>query len=169
MDLLRLRVWTLKTEPTDDADSETEYSYALPMWQKHAALELETIDDFVNYAVIDQPRDTGDLVLNAFIESTTVDDDTDRSESNPAMAPYFDLENDQVEWEPEQNILITIVEWLMEEHQITHTGDVHATAEALHKAATPAGILGWSNLSPEDAIEVIEMIVELMFEETSPD
>lgn len=169
MEILRLRVWTLRTEHSDAGEPGEEFSYTLPMWQKHSALELETIDDFVNYAVVDQPRDDGDLVLNAFIESTEVPDDMDLSETNPAMTPYFADETDSVNWEPAQNILITIVEWLMEEHQIVFDGDVSATALALKNAAASTGILGWSNLSDEDAVEVIEMVVELIFEDTEAD
>lgn len=169
MEILRLRVWTLRTEHSDAGEPGEEFSYTLPMWQKHSALELETIDDFVNYAVVDQPRDDGDLVLNAFIESTEVPDDMDLSETNPAMTSYFADETDSVNWEPAQNILITIVEWLMEEHQIVFDGDVSATALALKNAAASTGILGWSNLSDEDAVEVIEMVVELIFEDTEAD
>jgi hypothetical protein len=169
MEILRLRVWTLRTAQSDGGQPGDEYSYTLPMWQKHVALDLETIDDFVNYAVVDQPHESGDLVLNAFIESTDVPDDTDLSETNPAMAPYFADESDSVNWEPAQNILITIVEWLMEEHQIVFDGDLNATAVALKNAAASTGIFGWSNLDDADPIEVIEMVVALIFEATDTD
>lgn len=165
MELLRLNVLVEGTAKSKRLQKGEQENFAIPMWIANPEKNLESVNDYVNHVVLNAPNDTGDLILNAFIESAQAPDDIDTSPNNPAMRPYMMDNSDEISWTAEQNVCVSVVEWVMNESGISYNGDSQTTAMQIYEAVSGTSMFGWCNVDATDAIEIIEMILNTMFVE----
>lgn len=165
MELLRLKGLVLGTAKSKRLEEGEQDLFLIPLWSSSPEKELASIDDYVNQLILHTPNETGDLILDAFIESTQVADDMDISAENPDMRPYLVGESPEVEWTEEQNVFVTIIEGIMNENNISSDGGVGDIASLIYQAVSDTSMFGWSNLESADAIAIIEMIITAMYDE----
>ena len=165
MELVRLKGLVAGTAKSKQLKEGEQDTFIIPTWVSCPDKGLESINDYVNRLILDTPEETGDLILDAFIQSTQVPEDMDTSSNNPAMRPYLLDESCEVQWTEEQNIFVTVIEGIMSEKDISFVGDVGDTAYRIYQAVSGTPMLGWSNLDPSDAIEIIGMVLTAMYEE----
>ena len=165
MELLRLKSLILGTGKSKRLEEGEQDSFLIPLWDSASEKELVSINDYVNRLILDMPKETGVLVLDAFIESTQVADDMDISSNNPDMRPYLADESPEVEWTEEQNIFVTTIKGIMTENSIPFNSNAGDTASLVYQAVSDTSMFGWSNLESSDAIEIIGMVLSAMYED----
>ena len=165
MELLRLKALVLGTVKSTRLEEGEQDLFLIPLWISSPEKELTSIDDYVHQLILHTPKETGDLILDAFIESTQVADDMDISPDNPDMRPYLAGESPEDEWTEEQNVFVTVIEGIMTENSISSDSDVGDIASLIYQAVSDTSMFGWSNLESADAIAIIEMIITAMYDE----
>ena len=165
MELLRLKGLVVGTAKSKRLEEGQQDLFLIPLWGSNPEKELASINDYVNKLILHTPKETGDLILDAFIESTQVADDMDISPDNLEMRPYLADESPEVEWTEEQNVFVTVIEGVMTENSISSDSDVGDMASLIYQAVCDTSMFGWSNLESSDAIAIIEMVITAMYGE----
>ena len=164
MELLRLKSLILGTGKSKRLEEGEQDSFLIPLWDSAPEKELASINDYVDQLILHMPKETGVLILDAFIESTQVADDMDLSSDNTDMRPYLADESPEVKWTEEQNIFVAAIKGIMTENSISFDSNAGDTASLIYQAVSDTSMFGWSNLESSDAIEIIRMVLSAMYE-----